>query len=308
MALGLVQYAAFRSRLPDETNEVTNPLEGRQLMTYAAALVAVVAVVVALVLVEVITAERLANIVIAVTRGGRDRLLRDHPGRPATCTAPSAAGSSRSSRCSLCNAVFWSLYQQQFTVVTIYADKRLDRDLFGWEMPVSWVQSINPVFIIVLAGVFAALWTTLGKRQPSTPMKFGAGTLVMGVAFFCFLPMPGGENSAPLLGLAGILLVFTVAELLISPVGLSAVDEARAEEVHDADGRALLPVHRARYGDGRHPGRLLRRGTRVAVLPLDRSRGRRHRRGRDGLLQADPQADVGGGLRADRPPSATPRG
>ena len=122
----------------------------------------------------------------------------------------------------VCNVVFWSLYQQQFTVVTIYADKRLDRNLFGWEMPVSWVQSINPVFIIVLAGVFAALWTKLGDRQPVTPFKFGAGTALMGVAFFCFLPMPGGENTAPLLGLAAILLVFTLAELLISPVGLSA--------------------------------------------------------------------------------------
>ncbi len=71
----------------------------------------------------------------------------------------------------VCNVVFWSLYQQQFTVVTIYADKRLDRDLFGWEMPVSWVQSINPVFIIVLAGVFAApgpSWATASHVTPSS--------------------------------------------------------------------------------------------------------------------------------------------
>ena len=107
------------------------------------------------------------------------------------------------------SAVFWSLYQQQFTVVTIYSDERLDRNLFGWEMPVSWVQSINPVFIIVLAGVFAALWTKLGDRQPSTPVKFGLGTMLMGLAFWLFLLMPGGANTAPLLGLAGILLVFT---------------------------------------------------------------------------------------------------
>ena len=66
----------------------------------------------------------------------------------------------------LANAVFWSLYQQQFTVVTIFSDKRLDRDLFGWEMPVSWVNSINPVFVIVLAGVFAAVWTRLGTGSP----------------------------------------------------------------------------------------------------------------------------------------------
>ena len=158
----------------------------------------------------------------------------------------------------VCNVVFWSLYQQQFTVVTIYADKRLDRNLFGWEMPVSWVQSINPVFIIVLAGVFAALWTKLGDRQPVTPFKFGAGTALMGVAFFCFLPMPGGENTAPLLGLAGILLVFTLAELLISPVGPERDDQAGAEEVRDPDGRALLPLDRARHRAGRHARGLLR--------------------------------------------------
>lgn len=43
----------------------------------------------------------------------------------------------------IASAVFWSLYQQQFTVVTIYSDKRLDRNLFGWQMPISWVQSID---------------------------------------------------------------------------------------------------------------------------------------------------------------------
>ena len=93
----------------------------------------------------------------------------------------------------VCNAVFWSLYQQQFTVVEIFSDKRLDRDLFGWEMPVSWVNSINPVFVIVLAGAFAAMWTRLGSRQPVTPVKFGLGTMVMGVAFWLFLLAPGGE-------------------------------------------------------------------------------------------------------------------
>ena len=77
---------------------------------------------------------------------------------------------------------FWSLYQQQFTVMTVYSDKRLNRDLFGWEMPVPWVQSINPIFIIVFAPVFAALWTKLGPRQPATPVKFGIGIVLCGGA------------------------------------------------------------------------------------------------------------------------------
>jgi POT family proton-dependent oligopeptide transporter len=84
------------------------------------------------------------------------------------------------------------------------------------------VNSINQVFIILLAGVFAAMWTRLGPRQPSTPVKFALGTTIMGVAFLLFLLWAGGTgNSTPLLGLVGILLLFTIAELLLSPVGLS---------------------------------------------------------------------------------------
>ena len=221
MALGLAQYAVSRGRLPEETHHVANPLPAGRGTAYALGAVAVLALVAVLTWLGVVTADRLSNIVIGISLvaaiGYFALILRDRE----------VQGVERSRIFAfiplfVCNVVFWSLYQQQFTVVTIYADQRLDRDLFGWEMPVSWVQSINPVFIIVLAGVFAALWTRLGDRQPVTPFKFGAGTALMGVAFFCFLPMPGGEASAPLLGLAGILLVFTLAELLISPVGLSA--------------------------------------------------------------------------------------
>ena len=221
MAIGLTQYALTRKNLPEETHHVANPLPADRRVVYVVGAVAVLALVGVLVWVEVITAERLADIVIGISLLAAiayfARILSDKD----------VKGAERSRIFAfiplfVCNVVFWSLYQQQFTVVTLYADKRLDRDIFGWEMPISWVNSINPVFIIVLAGAFAALWTKLGDRQPVTPFKFGAGTALMGVAFFCFLPMPSGENTAPLLGLAGILLVFTLAELLISPVGLSA--------------------------------------------------------------------------------------
>jgi POT family proton-dependent oligopeptide transporter len=131
------------------------------------------------------------------------------------------------------SAAFWALYQQQFTVVTIYSDTRLDRRILGWEMPVSWVQSINPVFIILLAGLFTALWTRLGPRQPSAPVKFATGTVLMGLAFLLFLPLVGGgPNSAPLLALVGILFVFTIAELLLSPVGLSLSTKLAPQAFH----------------------------------------------------------------------------
>jgi POT family proton-dependent oligopeptide transporter len=131
----------------------------------------------------------------------------------------------------LTSAVFWSLYQQQFNVVTIYTDERLNRNLFGWEMPVSWSQSINPIMIIVLSGVFAAIWTRLGDRQPSTPVKFAFGTGIMGLAFLLFLPFAAtGPHGTPLLALVLILLVFTVAELLLSPVGLSVATKLAPEK------------------------------------------------------------------------------
>jgi proton-dependent oligopeptide transporter, POT family len=219
MALGLVQYAIGRHQLPDQG--VPNPLPHRAYGRYVVAAVAVVGLIVLLALTGVLTANRLAGTVAGVSAAAAavyfvvilsNKGITQVERRRVVAFIPLFIAS----------AAFWSLYQQQFTVVTIYSDKRLDRHLFGWEMPVSWVQSINPVFIIVLAGVFAGIWTRLGSRQPSTPLKFAAGTALMGVAFLLFLPLAGGgPNSAPLLALAGILLVFTIAELLLSPVGLS---------------------------------------------------------------------------------------
>jgi proton-dependent oligopeptide transporter, POT family len=221
MFLGLVQYGAGRRRLSDEARRVPNPLTPdalrRVLVGAAVALVVVVVILISGIVpasryalaVAVISA--LAAIAYFVVILGSGRLTEIERSRVLAFIPLFIA-----------SAAFWSLYQQQFTVVTVYSDQRLDRNIFGWEMPVSFVQSINPVMIIVLSGVFAALWTKLGPRQPSTPIKFSAGLAVMGIAFLLFLTMAGGgPNSAPLLGLAGILLVFTIAELLLSPVGLS---------------------------------------------------------------------------------------
>ncbi|MFI5695545.1 peptide MFS transporter [Kribbella sp. NPDC051586] len=221
MFLGLVQYGAGRRRLSDDARRVPNPLDPetmrRVLIGAAVALVVVVVFLISGVLpasryaLAVAIISGLAAIAYFVVILGSGRLTDVERSRVLAFIPLFIA-----------SAAFWSLYQQQFTVVTVYSDQRLDRNLFGWEMPVSFVQSINPVMIIVLSGVFAALWTKLGSRQPSTPIKFSAGLAVMGIAFLLFLTMAGGgPNSAPLLGLAGILLVFTIAELLLSPVGLS---------------------------------------------------------------------------------------
>ncbi|QYF72313.1 peptide MFS transporter [Cryobacterium sp. PAMC25264] len=221
MAIGLVQYSFGRKGLPASSHEVPDPLPRSEFRRYLLIAAAAIVLIVVLVLTGVITASNLVTIVIGVTIVAsvvyfivilRNRQISTVERKRVYAFIPLFIAS----------VAFWSLYQQQFTVVTIYSDVRLDRTLLGWEMPVSWVQSINPIFIIVLSGVFAMLWTKWGAKQPSTPVKFAFGTAIMGLAFLAFLPFAGGAaNSTPLLAMVGILLVFTVAELLLSPVGLS---------------------------------------------------------------------------------------
>lgn len=221
MAIGLTQYSFGRKRLPDIARRVPDPLPRSRWLPFGAVAAVGLVLLIVLVAVGVITADNLVTIVIGVTIVATiayfvvilsSKLVTTTERRRVYAFIPLFIAS----------AAFWSLYQQQFTVVTIYSDERLDRTLFGWEMPVSWVQSINPIFIILLSGVFAALWTKWGSKQPSTPLKFAAGTIIMGVGFLLFLPFAGGAaNSTPLLAMIGILLVFTIAELLLSPVGLS---------------------------------------------------------------------------------------
>ncbi|MFD5214393.1 peptide MFS transporter [Microbacterium sp. NPDC058345] len=222
MTLGLIQYSFGRKHLPAAAHEVRNPLPRSRYPLFALIGVGAVALIVVLVLVGVVRADNLAVLVILGSLVAAIAyfavILSSRHIEPAERSRVWAFVPLF-----ITSVAFWSLYQQQFTVLTVYSDKRLDRMLFGWEMPVPWVQSINPIFIIVLSGVFAAVWTRMGARQPSTPVKFALGAIVMGAAFLMFLPFAGGgEGSTPLLAIAGILLLFTVAELLLSPIGLSA--------------------------------------------------------------------------------------
>ena len=221
MALGLIQYTFGRKNLGEKAREIPNPLPSSQRALAIGAALLLVAAIVVLVLTGVVNPGNLADVVVVVV--GVISVIYFL----VILTSRKITGDERSRVFSfipmfIASAVFFSLYQQQFTVVAAYTDQRLNRNLFGWELPVSWVNSINPVFIIVFAPVLAALWTKLGERQPSTPMKFVLGTVLMGAAFLLFLPMVGsGKNASPMLAMVGILFVFTIAELCLSPVGLS---------------------------------------------------------------------------------------
>lgn len=230
MALGLIQYALTRRTLPEEARVVPNPLPKKQIGLVSGIGLAAVVVVGVAVLLGWITAVNLKWVVVGVV------VVATVAYFSVILSSPKVTGVERNRVYSfiplfIASAAFWSLFQQQFTVLPIYADERLDRSLFGWEFPAAWVQSINPIFIIVFAGVFAALWTKLGARQPSTPIKFSLALIVMGAAFLCFLPLTS-MASVPLLAIVGILFLFTLAELLISPVGLSLATKLAPKVFH----------------------------------------------------------------------------
>jgi len=232
MALGLIQYSFGRKQLPAESRIVPNPLPIAGRWIFSGIGVVAVAIIVVLVLVGVIRPDNLSVVIIVAVVGATIAYFA------VILSSPRIDSTERSRVFGfiplfITSVAFWSLYQQQFTVVPIYAEQRLDLNIFGWEMPPDWVQSINPVFIIILSGVFAAIWTKLGSRQPSTPVKFGLGVIIMGIAFLLFLPFAGGgPHSTPLIAMVGIILVFTVAELLLSPVGLSVATKLAPQAFH----------------------------------------------------------------------------
>jgi POT family proton-dependent oligopeptide transporter len=129
-------------------------------------------------------------------------------------------------------AMFWSGFEQAGSSMNIYARDLTDRVFFGWETPTTWLQSVNPVFIILLAPVMGLLWVRLGARNPSIPLKFGMGLVLLGVGFLVLawgaLYVPEGAAASPAVGVSMTWLVVTyffhtVGELALSPVGLSSV-------------------------------------------------------------------------------------
>lgn len=127
-------------------------------------------------------------------------------------------------------ALFWSGFEQAGSSFTLFAKEHTDRVVFGWEMPASWIQAVNPLLIVILSPFFAALWVNLGKRNlnPSTPMKFALGLLQLSIGFavlaWASVYVAAGEKVAP----TWLLLTYlfhTMGELCLSPVGLAAVNK-----------------------------------------------------------------------------------
>ncbi len=124
------------------------------------------------------------------------------------------------------SALFWSGFEQAGSSLNLFAERLTDRNVFGMEAPASWLQSINPLFIIILAPVAGALWVKLGDRDPSIPVKFGAGLTLLGVGFLVLAwgaTYTGGGNLVSPGWLVVTYFLHTSGELALSPVGLSSV-------------------------------------------------------------------------------------
>jgi POT family proton-dependent oligopeptide transporter len=122
--------------------------------------------------------------------------------------------------------LFWAGYEQAGSTLNLFADRYVDLHLFGLKLYASWFVSIQALFVIILAPIFAWLWVRLGSRQPSSPAKFAWALLFMGLAFLLLMPAgsiaQGGVKVTPL-WLVGAYFIEELGELSLSPVGLSVV-------------------------------------------------------------------------------------
>ena len=135
---------------------------------------------------------------------------------------------------------FFAGMEQAGASFNLYANKYIDRTIFGREIPTAWLQMINPFFVIVLAPVFAYFWNTRLGQALNTPLKMGLGLIVLGIGFW-FMLIAGFQRGATWQGGLNIIdnadatikasmiwmiltyLLHTIGELSLSPVGLSIV-------------------------------------------------------------------------------------
>ena len=131
-------------------------------------------------------------------------------------------------------AIFWSEFEQAGSTLNLFGDRNTRTSIFGWTFPSSYYQSLQPLFIITFAPVFAWVWMGLRKREPSSPAKFGLGLLFVGSGFALLVVAAqlsaNGVKVSPW-WLVVTYLLHTWGELSLSPVGLSATSKLAPKRV-----------------------------------------------------------------------------
>ncbi|MEH6585948.1 MAG: oligopeptide:H+ symporter [Halioglobus sp.] len=132
--------------------------------------------------------------------------------------------------------VFWALFEQAAGSMTLFADRVMDRKIFGMNLTAAQYGSLNSFFIFLFAPLFAWLWTSLGRRglEPSTPVKFALGIAQAGLGFGALVWGAAHPDEAGLVAGYWMVLAYllhTTGELCLSPVGLSAVTKLAVPSV-----------------------------------------------------------------------------
>ena len=126
------------------------------------------------------------------------------------------------------NALFWAVYEQQGNTLQIFADRNADWHLFGFEMPSTWFQSVNPMFIFALTPLLISYWgwQSRQKKEPGSITKMAMGCSLLGLSFIPLIYIARGLGETErisFLWLVGSTLILTVGELYLSPIGQSLV-------------------------------------------------------------------------------------
>jgi len=126
----------------------------------------------------------------------------------------------------LAATIFWSVFEQAGSTLNLFAQRNTLTEAFGVPFPPSWLQSVAPFSLVVLAPVFAWIWLRLGPRDPSSPTKFTIGLVCVALSFaILVIPAQDAEQGIRVspLWLVATYLLHTCGELCLSPVGLSSM-------------------------------------------------------------------------------------
>jgi POT family proton-dependent oligopeptide transporter len=126
------------------------------------------------------------------------------------------------------NIIFWAVYEQQGNTVQLFADRNADWHVFGWQMPSTWFQAFNPMFIFMLTPLLNMIWgwQSAKKKEPSSVAKMAAGCILLGASFLPLMWLTKGLGETQRISfmwLVGCTLIYTIGEMYLSPIGLALV-------------------------------------------------------------------------------------
>ena len=126
------------------------------------------------------------------------------------------------------NVAFWAGFEQAGGTMNLFAKENTDRIIFGWDMPATWFQNINPIAILIFAPLFSIMWLKLDamKFNPRTPIKFAIGLFLGAAAFWLMTQASHAADGGNLVSpwwLVVVYVVLTLGELMLSPIGLSMI-------------------------------------------------------------------------------------